>query len=102
MMRCHNINETRGKTIHIPGCDGCAARTGHHRCTCKETTMKSANEATIIKRLLAVLCCTDHGDPKAIWPPRWRYAFQRATKCATCRRLLEIEVAKMVSKELPQ
>lgn len=33
-MRCHTIKD-RGVSIHIPGCEGCAAF-GHHRCTCRE------------------------------------------------------------------
>lgn len=39
MMRCHNIMD-RGLSIHIPGCDGCAAM-GHHRCTCNDKPAKN-------------------------------------------------------------
>lgn len=56
--------------------------------------MKPAKPETIVRRLLDVSCCTGHEGANN--HPMWKFAMRRAKKCATCRKLLEMEVERMM------
>lgn len=57
--------------------------------------MKRPTPEEIVAKLLNVGCCADHGSKP--WPPMWSHAFLRARKCPRCRKLIEMELAKLLN-----